>query len=152
MEDDRAHRPTPLPAGFVYPVFVMRRNSVLCKASFLALSLLVFSQKQALCGVCPTKGAIIFVETQERRLYLCENSEIVNSYRVALGRGGIGKHTHGDNKTPLGSYRLDSPRASERFHLFIPIGYPTSDQKKHGYSGDGVGIHGPVRYLKWLGR
>lgn len=71
---------------------------------------------------------------------------------VSLGRGGVGKRAHRDLKTPIGRYPLGIPRHSERFHTFIPIGYPTPDQLKQGYLGQDIGIHGPSPKFKWAGR
>jgi murein L,D-transpeptidase YafK len=44
------------------------------------------------------------------------------------------------------------PRASTRFRTFIPVGYPTAEQRENGYMGSAIGIHGPDRRFRWLGR
>jgi murein L,D-transpeptidase YafK len=77
--------------------------------------------------------------------------DTVGVYSVYLGRGGVGKRREGDGKVPLGRYKLGVPRASEKYGTFIPIGYPTDVQRKKGYTGSAVGIHGPPRAFKWLG-
>ena len=51
----------------------------------------------------------------------------------------------------MGIYALGSPRPSQRYGTFIPIGYPTDEQRKLGYTGSSVGIHGPARWVKGLG-
>ena len=43
------------------------------------------------------------------------------------------------------------PRPSKRYGTFIPIGFPTEEQKKMGYTGGAVGVHGPARWVKWMG-
>jgi murein L,D-transpeptidase YafK len=63
----------------------------------------------------------------------------------------MGKTKEGDNKVPLGSYRLGEARPSEKFWRFIPIGYPTIEQRRRGLTGGKVGIHGPHRRARWLG-
>ena len=65
---------------------------------------------------------------------------------------GWGKKKQGDNKTPIGRYVISEPRPSSKFYIFIPIGYPTLEQKQQGYTGSAIGIHGPWQPLKWLGR
>jgi murein L,D-transpeptidase YafK len=35
--------------------------------------------------------------------------------------------------------------------MFIPVGYPTAEQAKKGYSGGAIGVHGPVRGFTWAG-
>jgi murein L,D-transpeptidase YafK len=71
---------------------------------------------------------------------------------VRLGKGGVGKSKESDGKVPLGRYSLGKPRRSLKFGVFIPIAYPTPEQRAQGYTGSGVGIHGPHRSLTWLGR
>ena len=41
---------------------------------------------------------------------------------------------------------------SAKYGLFIPIGYPTAEQRAQGFTGSAVGIHGPNRGLRWLGK
>ena len=65
---------------------------------------------------------------------------------VGLGENGVGKTKQGDKKTPLGKYFLGRPRPSgSGFKTFIPVGYPTIKQKRKGYTGSAIGIHGPQR-------
>ncbi len=72
-------------------------------------------------------------------------------YRVSLGSAGVDKRAQGDRRTPLGTYTLGAPRPSARWGTFIPIGYPTDEQRRRGFTGSDVGIHGPERRLRWLG-
>jgi len=94
---------------------------------------------------CAGKGTSIFVQAERRVLSLCEDGRRIESMRVALGTGGLDKRVEGDAKVPLGDYPLSSPIASKSYHLFIPVGYPTPAQKKAGYTGFAIGVHGPPR-------
>jgi hypothetical protein len=94
---------------------------------------------------CPARGAVIAVFSRTHELYLCRDGELSGRILVALGRGGIGKRRRGDRRTPLGSYALGRPRPSRSFRTFIPILYPTSEQMARGFTGGGLGIHGPPR-------
>ena len=79
-------------------------------------------------------------------MYLCERTgHSAWRYPFSYGRGGIDKHSAGDEKTPVGVYSLGVSRASADFHIFIPVGYPTKEQKKTGYTGGAIGVHGPYR-------
>ena len=102
---------------------------------------------------CEGKGSSIVARTavNEHLLFLCENNQIVDNFDIAIGSGGVGKTTAGDFKTPLGTYRLGAPRLSDRFQIFIPIGYPTREQKEQGFSGGDVGLHGPARPFRCVG-
>ena len=99
---------------------------------------------------CPDTTTVI-VSTRDHRLVLCEASKTVATFPIALGRGGVGKRAEGDKKTPLGLCELGDPRPSARFGRFIPIGYPTPEQRKQGLTGTDVGIHGPDRRIRWVG-
>src|SRR4051794_19593234 len=81
-------------------------------------------------NVCFKLSNTIVVRVQGRHLYLCQDEKVARVYLVSLGRGGVGKQTYRDLKTPLGRYELGLPRNSAQFHIYIPIGYPTEDQKK----------------------
>ncbi len=100
---------------------------------------------------CRSDEASVVVETRQRGLFLCDGGEPLERFTVAIGRGGTGKQARGDLRTPLGSYPLGAPRASRRFGIFIPVGYPTPEQQRQGLTGTAIGIHGPARPLRWLG-
>jgi hypothetical protein len=117
-----------------------------------ALAILVQpSSSYASAPSCRGGPSYIDVDTIGHRLSLCVSSALKASYDVRLGRGGVGKTRAGDGRTPLGTYRLGRPRASTRYGMFIPIGYPTEAQRARGYTGNAVGIHGPDRGFAWLG-
>jgi hypothetical protein len=101
----------------------------------------------------PCRGgeASLVVDTRQRGLFLCEGGQPLERFAVAIGRGGTGKEKRGDLRTPLGAYPLGAPRPSPRYGIFIPVGYPTPEQRRLGLTGTAVGIHGPARPLRWLG-
>jgi len=78
-------------------------------------------------------------------MHLCRAGESDRSFTVALGSGGVGKQKQGDARTPLGRYGLGPPRGSKNFHIFVPVGYPTAEQARMGFTGSAIGIHGPPR-------
>ncbi|KTC87477.1 MULTISPECIES: L,D-transpeptidase family protein [Legionella] len=101
---------------------------------------------------CPLSNGIN-VHTTKRVLTICKQGTVIKTFKVALGYKGVGKKHTGDNKTPIGLYRLAYPRKSSQFKVFIPILYPTTKQLASGYSGGDVGIHGPTQSsvgLNWL--
>lgn len=101
---------------------------------------------------CLNEQSILVANTQSQMLYLCKNQEIQKDYDFALGWSGTGKTQEGDQKTPLGIYPLLPPRDSGNgFYKFIPIGYPTEEQKIKNYTGGSVGLHGPSRWARCLG-
>jgi len=94
---------------------------------------------------CPARGSHVLVDTAQHMLWTCEEGRAAAEYRVALGSGGVGKRQQGDAKVPLGEYSLGPPRGSSQFHTFILVGYPTADQRRRGFTGGAVGVHGPAR-------
>lgn len=108
------------------------------------------AQPNGVARPCPDVGNVVVVETRARVLWLCSDRRAVGRVQVALGSGGLDKQREGDRRTPLGAYSLGEPRPSRRFGTFIPIGYPTAEQRAQGLTGSDVGIHGPDRRLSWL--
>ncbi|MBK8011193.1 MAG: L,D-transpeptidase family protein [Deltaproteobacteria bacterium] len=97
------------------------------------------------CDILPNG---VVVEISSRRLHLCQDGLSDVSYPVNLGQGGSGKTKQGDQKTPLGRYALGAPRKSfSGFTWFVPVGYPTRQQRAAGYTGGSIGIHGPPDWL-----
>lgn len=96
---------------------------------------------------CPEGGDVVVVIARKRELWLCQEGAAMAKFPVAIGRGGVDKRRKGDGRTPLGTYRLGSPRQSAQYGVFIPIDYPTPEQAANGFTGSTVGIHGPPRGL-----
>jgi murein L,D-transpeptidase YafK len=100
---------------------------------------------------CPAARTLVQVDTTAGVLSLCQAGAEVRSFRVAIGRSGVGKRREGGGKTPLGEYPLRAPRQSGRYHMFIPVDYPTQEQSRQGYTGSAIGVHGPHVAFSWLG-
>jgi len=117
----------------------------------LALALLCSSSPAASSSSAgPSRGCRanetgIVVDTRAHQLHLCGDGKIERTFPVALGMRGVGKQRQGDNRTPLGRYGLGPPRASQHFHIFVPVQYPTPAQARMGFTGGAIGIHGPPR-------
>jgi murein L,D-transpeptidase YafK len=122
------------------------------KAILLVISIFSSVTLFASTATCPLTDGIN-VHTSKRVLNICNHGTVIKTFKVALGYSGVGKKHAGDNKTPIGLYRLAHPRKSNKFKVFIPILYPTSKQLAAGYTGRDVGIHGPTQSsngFNWL--
>lgn len=122
-----------------------------------AIVLATISAALAACGgsslaQCRDAAPHLVVSTAEHQLLACNGRQMIRTYGVRLSRGGLGKEKEGDKKVPLGRYQLGQPLSSEKFGLFIPVGYPTSAQRRAGFTGGAIGVHGPHRAVAWLGR
>ena len=90
----------------------------------------------------------VLIEKQARRLTLFTKGEVIKTYKIALGGNPIGpKEKQGDNKTPEGTYIIDSRNGNSGYHLALHISYPNEEDKKRarelGVSpGGDIMIHG----------
>jgi len=90
----------------------------------------------------------VVVEKDKRKLHLLRGEEIFRSFDIALGFVPIGdKQAEGDNKTPEGTYRLDTRNPDSDYFLSIHISYPNpGDRRKARAKGVAPGgqimIHG----------
>ena len=91
------------------------------------------------------------VELSKSRLYLIKNNngipEVISDYYVSIGKAGFNKKVSGDNKTPIGIYRITSHLIDEDLpELYgdgaYPINYPNTWDKKNKKTGYGIWIHG----------
>ncbi len=99
----------------------------------------------------------ILVLKRDHKLFLLSGDQIVKTYSVALGSGGLApKRRQGDDKTPEGLYRIDYRNPASRFHLALHISYPDQSDKeqarKMGVSpGGDIMIHGLGSEFESLG-
>jgi tetratricopeptide (TPR) repeat protein len=90
----------------------------------------------------------ILIEKKERRLSLISKGEVLKTYKIALGGNPNGpKERQGDNKTPEGTYFIDSRNKESRYHLSLHISYPNEIDKERAKErgvlpGGDIMIHG----------
>ena len=99
----------------------------------------------------------VLIEKIERRLTLLSKDEVIKTYQIALGGDPVGpKERQGDNKTPEGTYIIDSRNSNSDYHLSLHISYPNEKDKMRakelGVSpGGDIMIHGIKNGLAWVG-
>jgi tetratricopeptide (TPR) repeat protein len=99
----------------------------------------------------------ILIEKKDRRLTLFSKGKVLRTYQIALGGNPNGpKERQGDNKTPEGTYVIDSRNKDSRYHLSLHISYPNEKDKKRakelGVSpGGDIMIHGLKNSFSWAG-
>jgi murein L,D-transpeptidase YafK len=99
----------------------------------------------------------VVVVKSQHTMTLYSHGTAIKTYRVALGRGGLGpKQRSGDNLTPEGTYFLDAKKTNSRFHLAFHVSYPNAEDrvraKKLGVDpGGDVEVHGLENGLGFLG-
>lgn len=86
----------------------------------------------------PIHGALaatydIEIKKSERVLIVRAGSTVKRTFQVALGRGGRGdKQKTGDNKTPIGTYRIIGVNDRSQFDMFLRLNYPSVKDAFYG--------------------
>jgi len=99
----------------------------------------------------------VLIEKKERRLTLLSKGEVIKTYKIALGGNPVGpKERQGDNKTPEGTYIIDSRNRDSGYHLSLHISYPNEKDKIRAKEldvspGGDIMIHGIKNGLSWVG-
>lgn len=77
----------------------------------------------------------LLVETQPHVLKVMEGNQPREVFqRIAIGRNGVGfDKRRGDDKTPLGSYRIGWVNEKSRFGSFFGLNFPNHDNAKRAY-------------------
>ena len=113
--------------------------------------------EQKIFGLRTEPADKVLIEKKERGLTLLSKSEVIKTYKIALGGTPVGpKERQGDNKTPEGTYIIDSRNRDSGYHLSLHISYPNEKDKMRakdlGVSpGGDIMIHGIKNGLAWIG-
>ncbi len=99
--------------------------------------------------LAPAQAHVLVVDTTRSRLFVYANDlgrpRYVTDFYISLGLNGVEKRREGDQKTPLGIYRITSKRAKlPDFYgaSAYPIDYPNDWDKMQGRKGHGIWLHG----------
>ena len=96
-----------------------------------------------------TQAHVLVIDTSRSRLFVYANDlgrpRYVTDFYISLGKNGVEKTREGDQKTPLGVYRIISAR--EKLPDFygpgaFPLDYPNDWDKIQGRRGHGIWLHG----------
>jgi len=125
---------------------VMRGASI-----FIAVLLLALGVARA--ADAPKIDKIV-VEKANHTLALFSQGEVVKTYRIAIGVGAPGqKIGAGDDRTPEGSYVIDSKNPKSEFRRALHISYPNADDraraKAHGARLSSlIAVHGTPDWIE----
>ena len=102
-----------------------------------------------LLQLAPSQPHVIIIDTSRSRLYVFTNDggrpRYVTDFYTSLGKNGVEKQRQGDQKTPLGVYKIIEQR--QKLPDFYgpgayPLDYPNEWDKLHGRNGHGIWLHG----------
>ncbi|WP_135385658.1 L,D-transpeptidase family protein [Vibrio tasmaniensis] len=91
---------------------------------------------------------LVKVDKSKRRMYLLKGDEVIQEFRIALGKKPKGhKRFEGDNRTPEGEYQLDYVMEESDFHRSVHISYPQPSDMQWAEENDvdpggNIKIHG----------
>jgi len=100
---------------------------------------------------------VLVLKTDHKLLLLDGGNNVMRTYSIAIGRGGIEPKQHqGDHKTPEGFYVIDRHKANSRFHRALHISYPNDADRQRAQElrvdpGGDIMVHGIQNGLGWLG-
>jgi murein L,D-transpeptidase YafK len=102
----------------------------------------------------PRHPHAVVVDLSRARLYLVENGKdgvkILKNFYASSGKGGWGKRSKGDNRTPLGVYHVTGFIKDQQLpELYgagaFPVSYPNVWDQRLRYTGSGIWLHGVPR-------
>lgn len=112
-----------------------------------------FSWPAGLVAFSPYSRHALVVDANASRLYWLQRIEgedraqLVASFFISVGKAGVGKEVEGDNKTPLGVYRIAARRTDADLPSFYGAGalvldYPNPVDLALRRTGSGIWLHG----------
>lgn len=71
----------------------------------------------------------------------------IKNYPITIGKQGFGKTQEGDERTPVGVYRITSQLNDQQLddfygHTAYPLNYPNAWDRLNQYTGSGIWLHG----------
>lgn len=116
-------------------------------------------QPAALIDVAPRYRHALIAELDAGKLHIFERQSDgtfvnVETMAASIGKEGYGKQVEGDNKTPIGVYRITSHLTNEQLDDFYgnaayPVNYPNAWDKLHKRTGYGIWLHAePIGLLE----
>ena len=104
-----------------------------------------------------TPSRVLVLKTEHKLLLLDDSNNVMRSYSIAIGRGGLEpKQRQGDHRSPEGFYLIDRHKSDSRFHRALHVSYPNDFDRARARTlgvdpGGDIMIHGIQNGLGWLG-
>ena len=105
----------------------------------------------ALLQIAPDQAYALLMDSEKSRLYVFKNVEgapqLVADFYITVGKKGVEKEREGDQRTPLGVYKIEAAVAKERLTDFygpgaFALNFPNEWDKRLGKTGSGIWLHG----------
>lgn len=105
----------------------------------------------AVLQLAPRYKYVVVVDLHRNRLFLLKNTStglhVIADFYATIGAAGAGKYTEGDNKTPIGIYRMTEYKPGDTLPAIygrgaFPLNYPNDLDRLFGRTGHGIWVHG----------
>jgi len=106
---------------------------------------------RAILQLDPRQKYALLIDSRRSRMFVYQNvgglPHYVADYYVTLGKRGVDKARAGDQKTPIGVYRVTANVPRQKLTDFYgagayPINYPNEWDRQRGRDGYGIWLHG----------
>jgi murein L,D-transpeptidase YafK len=107
------------------------------------LPFFLLSCLSAVSALAGDRDVWLLVDTEHRVLKVMEGDQPQEVFtQIAIGRNGADfEKARGDDKTPLGEYRIGWINENSKFHRFFGFTYPNLDNAKRAYKEGLIGEH-----------
>lgn len=79
------------------------------------------------------KNPLIVIKKKERSIELCDDQNLIKTYKIALGFAPEGdKEREGDGKTPEGEFYVFTKNDQSKFYLSLGLSYPNVEDAARG--------------------
>lgn len=110
------------------PASKLFNPALLLLASFTSLSIYA----PVLSAV--DSGYHLEIIKSRKELHLKRGNHTFRIFKVSFGKGdSLPKRVRGDNRTPVGNYKVLDFKSDSKFHYFMQLNYPNMIDAWHGY-------------------
>lgn len=114
------------------PVRRVKTGTVAITARMAFVFLVLLTPSRTLFAA--ENGFEIVIIKSAQELILKRGNQPYKTFRMSYGKGNNGpKRQRGDNKTPVGTYKILEFKPDSKFHFFMQLNYPNLLDAWHGY-------------------
>lgn len=133
----------------------MKKRLIFAILSIISLSFLLINNNKPIPKNVNIDKIIVIKSKHLMELY--SKNELIKTYKIAIGRGGLGpKEFEGDKKTPEGVYKIVSKNKDSGYHNNLGVSYPNLNdiercKKLNKPTGGDIKIHGLKNGFGFIG-
>lgn len=126
--------------SFSDPVLAKNKNPSLLE--LLPSSIIQVSNRSRYIFIAELELGLLHIYKKQAK----DRFQLIESIAISIGKSGFGKEVEGDDKTPVGVYRITSHLTNKQLDDFYgkaayPVNYPNVWDKLNNRTGYGIWIH-----------